>query len=138
MNRDISQANVQATICNPNWSTKSIRPPASYTNALKKQQLADARFQDKTPAHYGKITSSLLNSAGILAIRRISGRRCGAPDQPVTARGPFPPHLVGTKSKDAVENQLHREVCAGTLTLDEARHIITTHWFKYYRDRVLK
>src|SRR5947207_1928998 len=52
VNPDISQANVQATICNPNWSTKSIRPPASYTNALKKQQLADARFQDKTPAHY--------------------------------------------------------------------------------------
>jgi hypothetical protein len=52
VNPDISQANVQATICNPNWSTKSIRPPASYTNALKKQQLADARFEDKTPAHY--------------------------------------------------------------------------------------
>src|SRR5437773_9731833 len=43
VNPDIRQANVQATICNPNWSTKSVRPPPSYTNALKKQQLADAR-----------------------------------------------------------------------------------------------
>ena len=48
---------------------------------------------------------------------------------------PFPPHLVGAKSKDAVENALLREVCAGTLTLREAQWIIATDWFKYYRDR---
>jgi len=42
----------QATICNPQWSTKTIRPPASYTNNLKKQQLNAARYVDKTPSHY--------------------------------------------------------------------------------------
>jgi hypothetical protein len=31
-NPDITQATIAATICNPNWSTKTIRPPASYTN----------------------------------------------------------------------------------------------------------
>jgi hypothetical protein len=45
---------------------------------------------------------------------------------------------VGAKSKDAVENQLHREVCAGTMTLQDAQHTIATDWFKYYRDHVLK
>ena len=45
--------------------------------------------------------------------------------------------LVGAKSKDAVENALHREVCAGTLTLRQAQWIIATDWFKYYRERVL-
>jgi len=54
------------------------------------------------------------------------------------SKGPFPAHLVGTKSKDAVENALHKEVCAGTLTLKEAQDIISTDWFKYYRDKVLK
>jgi hypothetical protein len=52
VNPDIAQANVQATICNPQWSTKSIRPPVSYTNHLKVQQLAASRFKDKTPSHY--------------------------------------------------------------------------------------
>ena len=45
---------------------------------------------------------------------------------------------MGAKAKDAVENALHKEVCAGTLTLKEAQDIISTDWFKYYRDKVLK
>jgi hypothetical protein len=73
------------------------------------------------------------------ASRKWKGGECrdGTPAHPLTARGPFPPHLVGAKSKDAVENALHREVCAGTLTLREAQWIIATDWFKYYRERVL-
>jgi len=62
----------------------------------------------------------------------------GTPANPLTSRGPFPPDVVGAKSKDAVENALHKEVCAGTLTLKEAQDIISTDWFKYYRDKVLK
>ncbi len=62
----------------------------------------------------------------------------GTPATPLTSRGPFPPHLVGAKAEDAVENELHKEVCAGTLTLQEAQHIIATDWFLYYRDHVLK
>jgi hypothetical protein len=47
-----SSLNINDTICNPNWSTKTIRPPASYTNNLKQQQLSAARYVDKTPSHY--------------------------------------------------------------------------------------
>jgi hypothetical protein len=49
---DITQANIAQTICNPQWSTKSIRPPVSYTNSLKTKQLAAAHATDKTLAHY--------------------------------------------------------------------------------------
>jgi len=62
----------------------------------------------------------------------------GTPATTLTSRGPFPSHLIGAKSKDAVENALHKEVCARALTLDEAQRIIVTDWFKYYRDTVLK
>ena len=62
----------------------------------------------------------------------------GTPGTPLTSRGPFPPYLVGAKAKDTVENQLHKEICAGTLTLHEAQQIIATDWFQYYRDHVLK
>jgi len=36
-----------------------------------------------------------------------------------------------------VENALHREVCAGTLTLRQAQWIIATDRFKYFREKVL-
>ena len=62
----------------------------------------------------------------------------GSPGHPLTARGPFPPEIVGAKRKDDVENKLKAEVCAGTLTLREAQYIIATDWFKYYREKVLK
>src|SRR5215470_2592162 len=38
-NPDITQDNIADNICNTNWSTKSIRPPVSYTNPLKRQQM---------------------------------------------------------------------------------------------------
>ena len=41
VNPDITQANIEETICNPNWSTKSIRPPESYTHKLKKHQMQE-------------------------------------------------------------------------------------------------
>ena len=44
---DITQANIDQTICNPQWSTKSIRPPVSYTNTLKTKQLAASHATDR-------------------------------------------------------------------------------------------
>src|ERR1700687_1091030 len=40
VNPDITQATIAQTICNPQWSTKTIRPPVNYTNTLKQKQLA--------------------------------------------------------------------------------------------------
>jgi hypothetical protein len=37
-----------------------------------------------------------------------------------------------------VENALNTAVFTGTMTLQEAQHIISTDWFEYYRDHVLK
>src|SRR5260370_36702579 len=50
VNQDITQANIHQTICSPTWSTKTIRPPVTYTSRLNQQQLAHAT--DKNPAHY--------------------------------------------------------------------------------------
>jgi hypothetical protein len=62
----------------------------------------------------------------------------GTPGTPLTSRGPFPPSLVGAEAKDRAENALNTAVCNGTMTLQEAQHIIATDWFKYYRDHMLK
>lgn len=37
--------------------------------------------------------------------------------------------------KDRLENQLHREVCDGTILLEGAQREIATDWIKAYRDR---
>ena len=139
VNPDITQGSIGETICNPNWSTKSIRPPASYTNHLKAQQLATSRFRDKTPSHYEEDHFISLELGGHPRDpKNLWPEMWGTPATPLTSRGPFPPYLVGAKAKDAVENALHKEVCAGTLRLHEAQQIIATDWFLYYRDHVLK
>jgi len=51
VNPDVTQANIQQTICVRGW-TATVRPPASYTNHLKQQQLAAAQATDRSPAHY--------------------------------------------------------------------------------------
>jgi hypothetical protein len=138
-NPNITQANIADTICNPNWSTKTIRPPASYTNNLKKQQLGAARYVDKTPSHYEEDHLISLELGGNPRDpKNLWPEMWGTLAQPLTSRGPFPPELVGAKAKDAVENALHHEVCAGALTLKAAQSIIATDWFKYYKDKILK
>ena len=47
----VTQATIGSTIC-VTGSTKAIRPPASCTTALKKQQLAAWHYADQTPSHY--------------------------------------------------------------------------------------
>jgi len=139
VNPDITQANIAQTICNPQWSTKSIRPPVSYTNTLKQKQITQAKYKDKTPGHYEEDHFISLEIGGHPRDpRNLWPEPWGTPAQPLTSAGPFPAHLVGAKAKDAVENRLHKEVCDGTLTLREAQYIIATDWFKYYREKVLK
>jgi len=139
VNPDITQATIDQTICNPNWSTRTIRPPASYTNNLKRQQLAASKSKDKNPSHDEEDHFISLELGGHPRDpKNLWPEPWGTPANPLTSRGPFPPDVVGAKAKDAVENALHKEVCAGTLTLKEAQDIISTDWFKYYRDKVLK
>ena len=91
-NPDITQATIAATICNPQWSTKTIRPPASYTNTLKKQQLGATRYVDKTPSHYEEDHLISLELGGNPSDRKnLWPEMWGTLAQPLTARGPFPP-----------------------------------------------
>ena len=38
----------------------------------------------------------------------------------------------GAKEKDSVENILHRQVCTGTITLQQAQKAISTDWYAVY------
>jgi hypothetical protein len=43
-NPTITAANVNDNICKDGWHTKSIRPPSSYANALKTEQLKNLGY----------------------------------------------------------------------------------------------
>jgi hypothetical protein len=123
-NPDITQENIGKTICNKKWSTRSIRPPASYTNKLKRQQIKQYGYTDKTPAHFEEDHVISLELGG----------------HPTDPRNLFPESyltkvngkIVGAKQKDVIENALHKQVCQGMITLKEAQRRISEDWYKEY------
>ncbi len=43
----------------------------------------------------------------------------------------------GFHEKDLVENELHKRVCSGQMTLDQARRIIATDWLDWYNNNMV-
>ncbi len=124
-NPNITQANIGATICNPDrlqWSTRAIRPPVSYTNPLKAQQIREYGYGDKDLQHYEED-------------HLISLELGGSPTDPKNL-WPEPYKTTvsdgGARFKDRVENYLHDQVCAGKLSLQAAQQQILEDWYRVY------
>ena len=90
----------------------TIRPPASYTNALKRQQIVAYGYPDTDPRGYEEDHLIALELGGA------PSDQCNLWPEP--AHSPNP--------KDKVENVLRQRVCAGSLTLVEAQQRIATDW----------
>ncbi len=118
-NPDITQATIGQTICNPNWSTKSIRPTSSYTTALKIKQLKALGWNDQ-------------NTADFEEDHLISLELGGAPSDPNNLWPESYKTVPNAKDKDKIENYLHAQVCAGNITLQEAQREISTDWTKVH------
>jgi len=103
LNPDVTQANLNSTICLHGW-TKTIRPPTSYTNALKQKQMREYRvggsLSDYQEAHL------------------ISLELGGHPTDP---RNLWPEPYPRASEVDSIENDLNAKVCAGELSLDDAQ-----------------
>src|SRR5712691_4719698 len=50
LNPQVTQANISQTICVPGW-TKTVRPPVTYTDSLKRKQMTERHLPGK-PADY--------------------------------------------------------------------------------------
>lgn len=121
-NPDITQGTISQTICNHgNWSTKSIRPPVSYTNALKLKQIQEYGFSDTSTANYEEDHFIALTIGG----------------NPTDPRNLWPEHYPEAKDKDKVEVFLNKEICAGKISLQEAQSEITQDWYKVFKDNNL-
>jgi hypothetical protein len=123
-NPDVTQATIGSTICVPGW-TATIRPPSSYTTALKVEQITEYGYADTSTGSYEED-------------HLISLELGGAPTDPMNLwPEPYSASLldgrpVGAHVKDGYETTLKHEVCAGTVTLDAARADIGTHWVHAY------
>jgi hypothetical protein len=126
INPEITQENIHETICNPRWSTKSVRPDENYTRRLKVEQIgeygySDSRLRDYEEDHFIPLELG------------------GSPTDPKNLwPEPFETSIAdgGAHAKDKVENYLHAEVCSGSLTLDQARREISEDWYRVYQSSV--
>jgi hypothetical protein len=103
LNPDVTQANIRATICRRGW-TATIRPPVSYTNALKERQMKE----------YGE--SGPLS--GYQEDHLISLELGGHPTDP---RNLWPEPYPRASEVDRIENELNAQVCGGSLSLADAQ-----------------
>ena len=123
-NPDVTQDTITTTICVSGW-TATIRPPTSYTNALKGQQITQYGYAITTPSAYEED-------------HLISLQLGGAPSDPRNL-WPEPYEFTlgdgrptGARTKDVFETRLKKQVCAGTVTLAEAQAEIGVHWVHAY------
>jgi hypothetical protein len=110
----VTAANIHQTICVSGY-TQTVRPPTSYTDHLKIQQIVAYGYADKNVADYEEDHLIPLELGG--------DPRDPHNLWPEPRHGPHP-----ASAKDAVENRLHTEVCAGTVTLAEAQNRIAANW----------
>jgi hypothetical protein len=122
-NPDVNPDNIQITICVSGYSSK-IRPPVSYTNALKLKQIKEYGYSDTNLADYEED-------------HLISLALGGDPKDPKNL-WPQPRNTTpyNASTKDTLEDVLHKMVCSGQVPLDTARQEMATDWLAAYRKYV--
>ncbi len=108
----------RAQICRHGWSTRSIRPPVAYTEALKRHQLRD--HADRRSWHYEEDHLVSLDLGG-------------APRDPRNLWPEPRAGACGAAVKDRLEWVLHQRVCAGGVPLGVAQRAIAADWVGAYR-----
>jgi hypothetical protein len=103
LNPDVTQANIDTTICRHGW-TRTIRPPTSYTNELKRKQMREygvgGALSDYQEDHL------------------ISLELGGHPTDP---RNLWPEPYPRASEVDSIENELNAKVCSRQMSLEQAQ-----------------
>jgi hypothetical protein len=103
LNPDVTQANVNSTVCVHGW-TKTVRPPTSYTNNLKQKQMREYGVGG-SPSDYQEDHLISLELGG----------------HPTDPRNLWPEPYPRASEVDSIENDLNAKVCSGELSLDDAQ-----------------
>jgi len=111
LNPAVTQETIATTICVPGW-TKAVRPSARYTARIKIKLIRELEIPEELLVDFE-------------LDHRIPLALGGAPSEPRNLELQ-PWDEAG--EKDRIETCLSRAVCAGTVTLDEARQRIWQDW----------
>jgi hypothetical protein len=103
LNPDVTQANIDATICARGW-TKTVRPPVEYTNDLKLKQMRE----------YGERGDPSQYQEDHLISLELGG-------DPRDPRNLWPEPYPRASFVDRIENELNAKVCSGELSLADAQ-----------------
>jgi hypothetical protein len=103
VNPDVTEVNLRDTVCKRGW-TRTVRPPTSYTNALKLLQLRAYGLRGPPSAFQEDHLISL----------ELGGN-------PTDPRNLWPEPYPRASHVDQIENALNRQVCTGQLTLAAAQ-----------------
>ena len=119
LNRDVSDATLDDTICRPGY-TRTVRPGTSYTNGIKKRLLRDSGLDfeaDKSLYELDHVIPLALGghprSINNLVLQKWEGS-------------------TGAKRKDRLEVKLQCLVCARAIPLSQAQDAIWTDWITAY------
>ena len=124
LNPAVTQATIRTTICNTGW-TATIRPSSAYTTALKIKQIRQYGYRVTATSAYEEDHLISLELGGA---PRDPRNLWPEPYSITTAHGT----PVGARTKDTYENRLHKAVCAGTMSLAQARARIGLHLVHYW------
>ena len=122
INPSVTQDNIQSTVCVKGY-TKTIRPPANFTNKLKKRQIREYGYADRNPKHYEEDHLIALSIGG-------------APDDS-RILWPEPRNSEwGADKKDQLEFVIYKMVCKQEISLAEAQHEMATNWIEAWKKYV--
>ena len=124
INPDVTQANINQTICVSGW-TKTIRPTTTYTNKLKIQQMKDMGLTG---------SPSLYEEDHLISIEL-----GGNPKDPKNLWPQSWGDMTtwGAHRKDVIETHLKTMVCKGQISLVDAQHAIATDWIAAYKKYII-
>jgi hypothetical protein len=118
LNPAVTPATIAATICVHGW-TATVRPSGYGTDRLR-----DA----ETPAGFRPLDGELDHLVSI--------EDGGAPADPKNLWWMVYADRYGARVKDVLETMVSRAVCAGRMTLDQARAALSTNWLIGYQTYV--
>jgi hypothetical protein len=103
LNAAVTEATLHSTICTRGW-TATVRPPTSYTSALKLRQMR-AYGERGAPGSYQEDHLISLELGG----------------HPTDPRNLWPEPRPHAEEVDKIENELNGKICSGEITLAEGQ-----------------
>ncbi len=118
----VTQSNLRETVCRPGGYTKSVRPPESYTEPLKRRLIEEYGYSDHRMYDY-ELDHLVPLSVG------------GATSDPRNL-WPEPHHVTGgwgSYAKDRLELRVHDMLCGGQISLAQAQQAFAGDWIDAYK-----